>query len=140
MCPLPIFVIVAISGFAIFANFSMSPKLFVPISSIKTSVDSSIFKIVIGKPKLLLKFPSVQWVLYLVLTIEFANSFVEVFPFVPVIPITTIFFSKERIYFAKSSKNFSLFFILISLLPLVTSPIHIEAPFCMHSFIYSFPL
>ena len=84
----PMLVITAVSGRAIFASLCMSPKWEIPISRTAISSSSVSRKTVRGRPRSLLKFPSVLSVRSFRLRTEAIISFVLVLPTLPVTPVT----------------------------------------------------
>ena len=88
MCATPTFVTTTASGWATRHNSAWSPRRRAPISASTTSTPSGAPSSVMGSPISLLNDPGLAWVRNPVDRMEAARSFVEVFPFAPVIPIT----------------------------------------------------
>ena len=86
-CAFSTFVIIAISGFAIFVSFDISPGLFMPSSKIPKALSFGILDRLSGRPIWLFRFPIVEVVGPSFSRISLNNSFVVVFPTLPVIPI-----------------------------------------------------
>ena len=91
----PMFVMMAASGFARAASGAISPGWFIPIS--QTAAVSAVVaeRIESGTPMWLLKFPSVLTTRKRVASTAAANSFVLVFPLLPVMQ-STFNFKRDR--------------------------------------------
>ena len=88
MCATPTLVTTTTSGRAIPERSLTSPSRRAPISAMTTSVSAAAPSRVSGSPTSLLNDPGLAWTRKRVLTTASARSFVEVFPFEPVIPTT----------------------------------------------------
>ena len=88
ICELPIFVIIAISGIAALVMRPISPAWLMPISRTQTCVVWGIERIESGIPISLLKLPSDLCVWYFEPQTALTNSFVVVFPTLPVTAMT----------------------------------------------------
>ena len=85
---IPIFVIIAMSGDAVFESLSISPKPDIPISITALSMLLSSLKSVFGRPISLLRFSSVFIVFPPADSARAVISFVVVLPTLPVMPMT----------------------------------------------------
>ena len=104
ICDVPMFVITAIVGFAIFVSLLISPKWFIPISITAASWSFKL-NIVNGSPISLLLFPCVFKVLYFC-DITFATmSLVLVFPTLPVTPTILKFFPIDILLYVAMSAS-----------------------------------